>query len=383
MNYMKKKEEISTCGTDRRKFLRGLGLGIGSAFWSASEANGENNSEINNSLSPFNRSVEGIPMGIVVHSYWARWNSKTVSNQYPSFTNALQLLRHCKEIGAGGIQVTLNDWTDDFSKKMRDEREKLGLYMEGSIGLPKTEADIPRFETQLLYAKEAGAKILRTVCMSGRRYENFHSASEFQQFKMGAINSLRLAEPLVRKHKIKLAVENHKDWRASEMVDLIKLIQSEWVGVTLDFGNNIALLESPMEVIKTLAPYSFSTHVKDMGVQEYEKGFLLSEVPLGQGIVNLPAAVALCKKLNPEITFNLEMITRDPLKIPCLDSSYYETMSELPSSVLAQTLGMVRERKFVGTLPHTSSLNGEQALAFEEKNILDCLQYSKNKLGLG
>ena len=85
------------------------------------------------------------------------------------------------------------------------------------------------------------------------------------------------------------------------MVELIKLIGSEWVGVTLDFGNNISLLENPMEVIKTLAPYSFSTHVKDMGVQEYEKGFLLSEVPLGQGIVDLPAAVALCKKLNPRL----------------------------------------------------------------------------------
>ena len=168
-----------------------------------------------------------------------------------------------------------------------------------------------------------------------------------------------------------------------EMVELIKLIQSEWVGVTLDFGNNISLLENPMEVIKTLAPYSFSTHVKDMGVQEYEKGFLLSEVPLGQGIVDLPAAVALCKKLNPSITFNLEMITRDPLKIPCLDAAYYETMGDISSSALAKTLAMVREKKFEGKLPQTSQLTGEQALAYEEKNIVDCLQFSKSKLGLG
>ena len=370
---MDKKERMIEQEIDRRKFLRGLGLGIGGAALGIYEANSASDTQ----------TMEGPAMGVVVHSYWARWNSKTASDQYPSFTNALQLLRHCKEIGAGGIQVTLNDWTDDFTKKMRDEREKLGLYLEGSIGLPKTEADVPRFEAQLLYAKEAGAKILRTVCMSGRRYENFHSAAEFQQFKKGAIHSLRLAEPIVRKHKIKLAVENHKDWRAEEMVELIKLIQSEWVGVTLDFGNNISLLENPMEVISTLAPYSFSTHVKDMGVQEYEKGFLLSEVPLGQGIVDLPAAVALCKKLNPSITFNLEMITRDPLKIPCLDAAYYETMGDISSSALAKTLGMVRERKFEGKLPSTSQLTGEQALAFEEKNIVDCLQYSKSKLGLG
>jgi sugar phosphate isomerase/epimerase len=370
---MEKNERIMEKEIDRRKFLRGLGLGIGgAATLGMYRANGETI-----------KAVEGPAMGVVVHSYWARWNSKTASDNYPSFTNALQLLRHCKEIGAGGIQVTLNDWTDDFTKKMRDEREKLGLYIEGSIGLPKNEADVARFEAQLVYAKEAGAKILRTVCLSGRRYENFHSQAEFQHFKLIAIQSLRLAEPVVRKHKIKLAVENHKDWRAEEMVELIKLIGSEWVGVTLDFGNNISLLENPMEVIKTLAPYSFSTHVKDMGVQEYEKGFLLSEVPLGQGIVDLPAAVALCKKLNPSITFNLEMITRDPLKIPCLDAAYYETMSDISSSALAKTLAMVRERKFEGKLPQTSQLTGEQALAYEEKNIVDCLQFSKSKLGLG
>jgi sugar phosphate isomerase/epimerase len=378
---MEKKERMIEQEIDRRKFLRGLGLGIGAAAFGIYGANAGSNTQ--NLTKLFAQTMETPAMGIVVHSYWARWNSKTASDQYPSFTNALQLLRHCKEIGAGGIQVTLNDWTDDFTKKMRDEREKLGLYLEGSIGLPKTEADVPRFEAQLLYAKEAGAKILRTVCMSGRRYENFHSQAEFQQFKMGAISSLRLAEPIVRKHQIKLAIENHKDWRASEMVVLIKLIQSEWIGVTLDFGNNISLLENPMEVISTLAPYSFSTHVKDMGVQEYEKGFLLSEVPLGQGIVDLPAAVALCKKSNPLITFNLEMITRDPLKIPCLDSAYYETMGDISSSALAKTLAMVREKKFAGKLPQTSSLSGEQALALEEKNIVDCLAFSKSSLGLG
>jgi hypothetical protein len=35
-------------------------------------------------------------------------------------------------------------------------------------------------------------------------------------------------------------------------------------------------MEDPMEVVKTLLPYLFSTHVKDMAVDEYEDGFRLS-----------------------------------------------------------------------------------------------------------
>ena len=42
-------------------------------------------------------------MGVVVHSYASRWNSKIESQKYPSFSNAIDLLEHCHKIGAGGI----------------------------------------------------------------------------------------------------------------------------------------------------------------------------------------------------------------------------------------------------------------------------------------
>ena len=38
-----------------------------------------------------------------------------------------------------------------------------------------------------------------------------------------------------------------------------------------------------MEVVEALAPRAFTTHFKDMALEEYEQGFLLSEVPLGTG----------------------------------------------------------------------------------------------------
>jgi len=63
-----------------------------------------------------------------------------------------------------------------------------------------------------------------------------------------------------------------------------------------------------------------------MAVQEYEEGFLLSEVPLGEGFLDLKKMVAILQKANPTIQFNLEMITRDTLKIPCLTPKYWATM---------------------------------------------------------
>jgi 3-oxoisoapionate decarboxylase len=322
------------------------------------------------------------PMGVVVHSYGSRWNSKVESKKYPGFTDALDLLEHCHGLGAGGVQVVVKDWTTDFARKIRNRREKLGMYLEGSIGMPQQAGDVPRFEQEVKNAKEAGAQVLRTVCSSGRRYESYPSAEAFQELQRKALASLQLAEPVLRRYKMKLAVENHKDWRAPELVNMLKQLNSEWIGVTLDFGNSISLLEDPMEVIQTLVPYVFSTHVKDMAVEEYPDGFLLSEVPLGKGILDLPQIITLCKKHNPDVTFNLEMITRDPLEIPCLKEDYWATFKGVNGSELARTLRMVRQHTYESGLPRVSQLSAEDRLAAEEQNIRACLAYSKNTLEL-
>lgn len=364
---MKAFEINSEFSSGRREFLKKSGLAtVAMAF----------------PFAALPQSLKGVPMGVVVHSYGIRYGSKVETATYPGFQNALDFMRHCHSIGAGGIQTTVGGWAEDFAKKVRDEREKLGMYLEGSISMPKNQEDTSRFEKEILIAKEAGATVLRTVCLSGRRYENFKSEAEWATFKANSLKSIQLAEPIVRKHQVKLAIENHKDWKANELAAIIQNLGSEWVGVTLDFGNNVSLLEEPMDVIRTLAPFAFSTHVKDMGVKPFEDGFLLSEVPLGTGIVDLKEAVALCQKYNPNVTFSLEMITRDPLQIPCLEDSYWTTFGNQSAQDLAKILRLVREQAFSGELPQVRNLNPEQRLAFEEENVIKCLAYFKSQLSL-
>ena len=348
----------------RRKFLRNLG-GAGVGFM-----------VIPPSLQPYFKEQK---MGIVVHSYGMRWLSKTPSEKYPPFNNAMELMDHCYKIGAGGVQVMVKDWTEAFAKKVQAKREQLGLFVEGSISVPANESDLPRFESEIVRAKIAGVNIFRTVTSSGRRYEVYQNKNEVEDFKQRALSSLRIAEPILKKHKVKLAVENHKDWRADELVAALKQLQSEWIGVTLDFGNSISLLENPMEVVEKLSPFVLSTHVKDMGVDEYEDGFLLSEVPLGSGILALDKMFELCRKHNPAVAFSLEMITRDPLQIPCLKESYKNALEGVPQQDFTKTLKMVGKHKNK-YLPRISSLSPEEKLAAEEKNVTDCIAYSKHKL---
>jgi hypothetical protein len=52
-----------------------------------------------------------------------------------------------------------------------------------------------------------------------------------------------------------------------------------------------------------------------MAVAPYEDGFLLSEVPMGEGFLDLETMVDMLRQKDPNIVFDLEMITRD-LKVP-------------------------------------------------------------------
>ncbi len=322
-------------------------------------------------------------MGISVASYAIRWRSKTPSTQYPAFTDALQVLAHSHNLGAGGIQIGVRGWATAFAGKVRDLREKHNMYLEGQISLPKDDdADLARFEREVINAREAGATILRTVCLGGRRYETFTSLAAFQAFKADSVAALERAAPVMQKNRVQLAIENHKDWRIQEIIDIIEHLGSPWMGITLDTGNNISLLEDPMEVVEALAPYTFTTHFKDMGVAPYKDGFLLAEVPLGAGMLDLARVVSLCRTHNPDVTFNLEMITRDPLKIPCMTDAYWETFDTVNGRELARALRMV-EKAADKALPGVADKNPEEQLAFEEQNVRSSFAYASTQLGLG
>jgi len=272
--------------------------------------------------------------------------------------DAYQFLEHAHSLGASGIQAPpLGDL-----EKIRDRANTLGMYVEAIVSLSQ-------FEKNVQNAKTMGATCVR-VNAGGRRYEDFSTLADFETFKTKALAAIALAVPIAERYKIPLAIENHKDWTPDEQIAIFKTYSSEYLGACLDFGNNIALCEDPMDVAQKLAPYTITTHVKDMGVEPYSDGFLLSELRLGEGFLDLRKIVSL---LRPGTHLNLEMITRDPLKIPCLTDRYWATFPEVKADQLARALHLVQQNK--KSLPRVSQLSRADLLQTIEQNNQACLTY--------
>jgi len=317
-------------------------------------------------------------LGIVYHSWWKRWRGRYADEAFLPFTDALQLLDHCKKLGAAGLQISVDKWADDFALQVRRHAETLGLFLEGSVTLPSREDEVPHFADTLRRAKDAGVTILRTA-IGGRRYELYSRHDEFLEFKKTAISSLQLAAPIAEKANVRLGVENHKDFHAAELAEILRSLSSVAIGACIDTGNNIALLEEPTSVVEVLAPFAVTCHLKDMAVQPSPDGFFLAEVPLGEGMLDLQSMVDTLKAANPQIRLNLEMITRDPLSIPCLQPSYWPTFPDKLAVELATALGSVQHYA-APELTVVSKLTLPEALKLEEDNIVSCLKYAKEHL---
>jgi hypothetical protein len=125
-----------------------------------------------------------------------------------------------------------------------------------------------------------------------------------------------------------------------------------------------------------------TTHLKDMAVRPYEHGFELSEVPLGEGFLPLPRIVEILKRARPDLHFCLEMITRDPLKVPYLDDAYWATYERRDPARIESFRQAILSKASTAPLPRIAGLSPEAMLASEDDNVRKCALYAKEKLGL-
>ena len=291
-----------------------------------------------------------------------------------------RLMGLAARVGAAGAHGGMTSIDFEWARRTRRVKEELGMYVEIQTFLPRPDPEV--FEHAVKVAREAGATSLRAVCLLGRRYEMFDTFDDWKAAIAGFHRQIAAALPIVEKYKMPLGLENHKDWLVDQQVALLEHYSSEYLGVSLDTGNNLAVLDDPNETVEKLAPYTFNVHFKDMAAEEYEHGFLLSEVPLGEGLLDLPRMVAAIRRAKPDIHFSLEMITRDPLEVPCLTDKYRRVFADAAGASLALTLSLVRANKPRAPLPRITGLTPDERAALELAHVERSIVYARDQLGM-
>lgn len=295
---------------------------------------------------------------------------------------AEDFIKLCHSFGASGCQMGFDQLVSQdaaYLKTVRALLEERQMFLELGVSARLLES-ADSLARVAAAAHQLGVERLRIACLSGRRYEDFTELKKWQDFANHWKQVLQQAEPLLKQHRLRAGIENHKDWLADEQVEILKSISSPYLGACVDFGNNVSLLEDSLEVARKLAPYVVTTHLKDMAVRPYEEGFELSEVALGEGITPLKEIIAALRRVRRDVPLVLEMITRDPLKVPYKTDKYWATFGGRDAARIQKFERGTLARAATKPLPRVTGLSAEQALAFEDENIRRCTEYTRKHL---
>ena len=157
-------------------------------------------------------------------------------------------------------------------------------------------------------AQAVGASVMR-ICCGGRRTR----PANWTEHRAKLLPILKRVVGPAEAHGVVLAIENHIDLLADELVELIETVDSPWLGVCLDTANNLRMIEDPVEAARKLAPYARATHIKDITANTTRKvghprdfAFWPS-VPVCQGLIDMPAIFALLRDANYDGLLALEI----------------------------------------------------------------------------
>ncbi|MCA9872839.1 MAG: sugar phosphate isomerase/epimerase [Anaerolineales bacterium] len=148
----------------------------------------------------------------------------------------------------------------------------------------KNRAAFDDMISQIPNAKLIGAPVMRVVASSLMfRFEPH--APQIDILVAWFKEAVKVAE----EYDVKLAVENHIDYTSDECVELLDRVDSPYLGLNLDTGNFLRLLDDPVEGAKKLANRVYATHIKDLkpvkGLDARE-WYFFSSTPVGEGLVD-------------------------------------------------------------------------------------------------
>jgi sugar phosphate isomerase/epimerase len=167
------------------------------------------------------------------------------------------LLDQLDRLQLDGLQIDPSHFPGDTPAvldRLRLVVDAKGYYLEFGMG----GWDPTRLKQRIELTASFGGKALRTF-VGGEKT----TQEELTRFAAMAAPAFREAGAFAEQHGVFIAVENHGDFTAVQLKNLLDRVGHPHVGACLDTGNSLFRHEDPLACAQILAPYTRSMHLKD------------------------------------------------------------------------------------------------------------------------
>src|SRR4051812_31093201 len=162
--------------------------------------------DVQNPLSPGSRSQERVgSLGLVTYSLTGQGQRGRIPD-VPDYSDPLVFITAASKVGASAVQFPFGVRDTETIKRLRQAADRLNVALEGTLGLPRKDADMAKFESEMQTLSELGVRVARTVVFPGRRYEDLKTLDAYKAALATARDSIKRAEPIAKKHRITLAI---------------------------------------------------------------------------------------------------------------------------------------------------------------------------------
>lgn len=202
-------------------------------------------------------------------------------------------LVYAKELNVDGVSLEscfFPSFEEAWFKEMKSQLDDYGFDRVYAWGHPdgleagKNRDEYENMVAQIKNARLIGADVMRVVASSLMfRFEPHGPQIDI------LVDWFKDAVKVAEEYDVKLAVENHIDYTSDECVEFLERVDSPYLGLNLDTGNFLRLLDDPVEGTRKLADKVLATHIKDLkpvkGLNATE-WYFFSSTPVGDGLVD-------------------------------------------------------------------------------------------------
>lgn len=217
--------------------------------------------------------------------------------------DVFEMLEYCKkELGLDGVHLTplcLDVIDLGHMREVGARAKELGLFLEYNFSMD--DPYVPQInltpDQALDHCQALGADIAKASLDIKRPRPvaaNRHHPQVMEVLARRA-QEFRAAGPRALELGVRFAIENHTDTYASEILWLVKEADHPAVGVCVDTGNSLFVLEDPVTAVELLAPGSFTNHFKDYQVHHTAYGPKFIGGAVGEGDNDMVKAYQLIK----------------------------------------------------------------------------------------
>jgi 3-oxoisoapionate decarboxylase len=193
------------------------------------------------------------------------------------------------------------------------------------------------------------------------------------------IKAVRGIRSRIADSEVKLAVENHGgDLQAREMKMMIEAVGRDIMGVCLDSGNPVWMLEDPHLTLETLIPYAETCHVRDSAVWKVPEGIAVRWVNMGEGNVDIDGWIRKFVQAKPGLPIIFEnLVSARPRVHAIYDAKFWDNWRQMSAADFSRFLAIAEK----GTpKPATPLPDGKTAGQQHIEDLETCVRYTRDLL---